>query len=98
GKRGLCHERRITGAPASRCAASARRHDGMKMRIPIALLAFALIAAAPRAQAAPDVAPCPGNAEALGTTRILPVAAATTPRVGRKHFPQTLPLAPKRWC
>jgi peptidoglycan/xylan/chitin deacetylase (PgdA/CDA1 family) len=67
----------------------------MKMRIPIALLALALVATVPRVQAAPNVAPCPGNAEALGTTRILPVAAATTPRVGRKHFPQTLPLAPK---
>ena len=38
---------------------------------------------------------CPGNPDALGTTRVLPVDAATTPRVGRKHFPQTLPLAPK---
>ena len=37
--------------------------------------------------------PCPGNADALGTARILPVDAATTPRVGRKQFPQTLPLA-----
>jgi peptidoglycan-N-acetylglucosamine deacetylase len=40
-------------------------------------------------------APCPGNADALGTERVLSVDAATTPRVGRKHFPQTLPLAPK---
>ena len=39
--------------------------------------------------------PCPGNAEALGTARILPVNAAATPRVGRKHFPQTLALAPR---
>ena len=38
---------------------------------------------------------CAGNAEALGTERVLKVDAATTPRVGRKHFPQTLPLAPK---
>jgi peptidoglycan/xylan/chitin deacetylase (PgdA/CDA1 family) len=40
-------------------------------------------------------APCPGNNDALGTARTLIVDAATTPRVGRKHFPQTLPLAPK---
>jgi len=39
--------------------------------------------------------PCPGNADALGTERVLAVSAATTPRVGRKHFPATLPLAPK---
>src|SRR5687768_4953728 len=40
-------------------------------------------------------APCPGNAEALGTERVLAVDAATTPRVGRKHFATTLPLKPK---
>jgi peptidoglycan/xylan/chitin deacetylase (PgdA/CDA1 family) len=40
-------------------------------------------------------APCPGNPDALGTSRVITVTAATTPRVGRKHFPQTLPLADK---
>jgi peptidoglycan/xylan/chitin deacetylase (PgdA/CDA1 family) len=40
-------------------------------------------------------APCPGNADALGTERVLTVDAGTTPRVGRKHFPATLPLAHK---
>ena len=55
-----------------------------------AALSFAAIATA--AQGAP---PCPGNADALGTARLLDVDAATTPRVGRKQFPQTLPLAPK---
>ncbi len=39
--------------------------------------------------------PCPGNADALGTARVLAVDAATTPRVGRKQFPATLPLKPK---
>ncbi len=39
--------------------------------------------------------PCPGNVGALGTARVLPVEAAAYPRVGRKHFTQTLPLAPK---
>jgi peptidoglycan/xylan/chitin deacetylase (PgdA/CDA1 family) len=38
---------------------------------------------------------CPGNADALGTERVLSVSAATAPRVGRKQFPATLPLAPK---
>ncbi|HEX4556704.1 MAG TPA: polysaccharide deacetylase family protein [Xanthobacteraceae bacterium] len=40
-------------------------------------------------------APCPGNPDALGTARILAVDPATTPRVGRKQFAATLPLAPK---
>jgi peptidoglycan/xylan/chitin deacetylase (PgdA/CDA1 family) len=40
-------------------------------------------------------ASCPGNPDALGTERVLTVDARTTPRVGRKHFPITLPLAPK---
>ncbi len=39
--------------------------------------------------------PCPGNADALGTARVLSVSVATTPRVGRKQFPTTLPLAAK---
>ena len=44
---------------------------------------------------AATAAPCPGNADALGTERVLAVTAAATPRVGRKHFPATLPLARK---
>jgi peptidoglycan/xylan/chitin deacetylase (PgdA/CDA1 family) len=40
-------------------------------------------------------APCPGNPDALGTERVLTVDARTTPRVGRKHFAATLPLARK---
>jgi peptidoglycan/xylan/chitin deacetylase (PgdA/CDA1 family) len=56
-----------------------------------------LILAAACAWAARAVAaePCPGNPDALGTARVLPVSVATTPRVGRKHFPTALPLAPK---
>ena len=34
---------------------------------------------------------CPRK-DTLGTSRILAVDAATTPRVGLKSFPQTLPL------
>jgi len=40
-------------------------------------------------------APCPGNPDALGTERVLAVDTRATPRVGRKQFPATLPLAPK---
>jgi peptidoglycan/xylan/chitin deacetylase (PgdA/CDA1 family) len=41
--------------------------------------------------AAADAAECP-RPGTLGTTRVLAVDAATTPRVGLKSFPQTLPL------
>jgi peptidoglycan/xylan/chitin deacetylase (PgdA/CDA1 family) len=40
-------------------------------------------------------ADCPGNPAALGTERVLAVDPATTPAVGRKQFPVTLPLKPK---
>ncbi len=39
--------------------------------------------------------PCPGHPDALGTARVLSVDAASTPRVGRKQFPASLPLGPK---
>src|SRR5258708_39479449 len=41
--------------------------------------------------AAANAADCPRKGT-LGTSRILRVDAATTPRVGLKSFPQTLPL------
>src|SRR5271156_5211935 len=41
--------------------------------------------------AAAHAADCPRK-DALGTSRVLAVDAATTPRVGLKSFPQTLPL------
>jgi peptidoglycan/xylan/chitin deacetylase (PgdA/CDA1 family) len=53
------------------------------------LCLFALLASTPAAAQT-----CP-NPDALGTSRVLAVSAATTPRVGRKQFPQTLPLGPK---
>lgn len=53
----------------------------------LALLALTSVTAA--------AAPCPGNSDALGTERLLAVDATTTPRVGRKHFPASLPLARK---
>ena len=65
------------------------------MRASIALLALVLTTNGARAEAVPDATPCAGGTDALGTARILPVDAAVTPRVGRKHFPQTLGLAPK---
>jgi len=38
---------------------------------------------------------CPGNPQALGTERVMEVHARVNPRVGRKHFPSTLPLNAK---
>jgi len=55
-------------------------------------LAAALLAIQPAAAQTPN---CPGNPDALSTSRIITVDAATTPHVGRKHFPATLPLADK---
>ncbi|MBI3702355.1 MAG: polysaccharide deacetylase family protein [Rhizobiales bacterium] len=52
-------------------------------------LAAAMVPFAARAQT------CPGNPQALGTERVLAVDAGSTPQVGRKHFPDTLPLARK---
>jgi peptidoglycan/xylan/chitin deacetylase (PgdA/CDA1 family) len=53
------------------------------------------MAAAAALPLAATAALCPGNPDALGTERVLAVDAKTTPRVGRKEFPSTLPLAPK---
>jgi len=56
---------------------------------------IAITAAAAFLPLAAVAQPCPGNPQALGTERVLEVDAATTPRVGRKQFPGTLPLQPK---
>lgn len=59
-------------------------------------LAAALLALLPLAAAAQTAAQtCPGNPDALGTARTLTVDVKSTPRVGRKQFPATLPLADK---
>src|ERR1700750_1156286 len=50
----------------------------------------AALAAATMWSAEAHAAPCP-NKDALGTSRILTVDAASTPRRGLKNFPQTLP-------
>jgi peptidoglycan/xylan/chitin deacetylase (PgdA/CDA1 family) len=54
------------------------------------LFMLGLMATAAQAQSL-----CEGRTDVLGTERVLAVDAATTPRVGRKSFPQTLPLAPR---
>jgi peptidoglycan-N-acetylglucosamine deacetylase len=62
----------------------------VKFLIVATLLGLAAIPAA-----AEPGTPCPGHPDALGTSRVLAVDPAATPRVGRKHFPATLPLADK---
>ncbi len=54
---------------------------------------FALVLVAAPAMALG--ASCPGNPAALGTDRVIEVDVTTTPRVGRKQFPTTLPLQSK---
>lgn len=58
------------------------------MKLPSILLMISVVASATAAQAA-----CLGDA--LTTARVLAVDPSAHPRVGRKHFPQTLPLRPK---
>jgi peptidoglycan/xylan/chitin deacetylase (PgdA/CDA1 family) len=62
-------------------------NDCMTLRLAI-LLCAALLPAPAVAQS------CPGNPDALGIERVL-VVDPSIQRVGRKQFPQTLPLAPK---
>jgi peptidoglycan/xylan/chitin deacetylase (PgdA/CDA1 family) len=66
-----------------------RRHKRARkfMTAPVTAL-VALVAATAAVQAAD----CPRKGT-LGTSRVLRVDAATTPRVGLKSFPQTLPLS-----
>jgi peptidoglycan/xylan/chitin deacetylase (PgdA/CDA1 family) len=62
----------------------------------LATLAFApAVALAFTFSSAVSAETCHGRGDALGTARVLQVSAAGTPRVGRKHFPTTLPLGPK---
>jgi peptidoglycan/xylan/chitin deacetylase (PgdA/CDA1 family) len=59
---------------------------------PLPMPALGIVLAAMAWITAAQAAPCP-RPDALGTSRVLAVDAATTPRVGIKSFPQTLPLA-----
>ncbi len=56
---------------------------------------FAIVVMAAMAPLAATAEPCLGNPDALGTERVIAVDAKTTPRVGRKQFPNTLPLRDK---
>ena len=56
------------------------------------MTAMILVLAATATARRPPKAFARSNPDALGTARILAVDAATTPPVGRQHFPQTLAL------
>lgn len=74
-------------------------HEGMMTIRPrgqwLAAAILATILAATAAAAASPAAAAGCAPGALGTSRTLAVDAATTPRIGLKSFPQTLPLADK---
>jgi peptidoglycan/xylan/chitin deacetylase (PgdA/CDA1 family) len=57
--------------------------------------AITIVAAAVLLPMAATAQPCPGNPQALGTERVIEVDANSTPRIGRKQFPSTLPLNDK---
>lgn len=60
----------------------------------IALGLLALVGAAPAAAAGPTPSPaCPGNPNALGTSRTLVVDPAEHPRIGVMQYRESLPLA-----
>ena len=92
-----------TGQAAAPTAAPAPRAAAAPAPAPVTTMAptpaRASVTPGPTAAATPPAATpaqtCPGNPNALGTARVLAVEAATTTRLGRKHFPQTLPLAPQ---
>ncbi len=63
-------------------------------KLPVSGL-LCVVVAAQTAAAQTAAPPCPGNPDALSTSRVIAVDAATAPRVGRKQFPATLPLADK---
>jgi peptidoglycan-N-acetylglucosamine deacetylase len=61
----------------------------------IASALLALLFAVQPAGALSAQEPCSNSPDALSTSRTIAVNASTTTRVGRKHFPSTLPLADK---
>src|SRR6202163_1945431 len=62
-----------------------------KTALKLANVLVAILVASMGSVAAAHAADCP-RPGTLGTSRVLAVDAATTPRVGLKSFPQTLPL------
>jgi peptidoglycan/xylan/chitin deacetylase (PgdA/CDA1 family) len=69
--------------------------SSMAFRLSTAAWLLTISSIAALAPLATKADPCPGNLQALGTARTIEVSARTTPRIGRKHFPSTLPLRAK---
>jgi hypothetical protein len=66
----------------------------MTMARTLQLLVVLLLATPSQSGAAGD---CPGNSAALGTERVLSIDPVQAGPVGRKQYPQTLPLQPKEF-
>jgi peptidoglycan/xylan/chitin deacetylase (PgdA/CDA1 family) len=88
-----CDALRVPGINTTHASNRARRFVAAAVRGLAILLLVAISTACSLRGALAQT--CPGNPDALGTARVLAVSVATTPRVGRKQFPATLPLAPK---
>jgi peptidoglycan/xylan/chitin deacetylase (PgdA/CDA1 family) len=86
-----------TGAAASRAVVVSPVFALAHVFHALPILAFILSFLAAAGPAVADAEPpaCPGNPDALQTSRVITVDPAATPRVGRKHFPGTLPLEDK---
>src|SRR5881398_246238 len=67
------------------------KYDRLQMTRKFSAALCSAVAALMTFVAAAPAAEC-SRKDALGTSRVLAVDAATTPRVGLKSFPQTLPL------
>src|SRR3569623_2562171 len=87
-KRAINHQSLVVSRVVGSIAGPLREVVRMHRLAAVALLA-SLLPAAAAAQG------CPDRPDALGTARTLAVDAGTTPRVGKKQFPATLPLADK---
>src|SRR5271156_140889 len=70
-------------------AAPARAQDGVKDRAQSSAPVTTQISAQDRAEA------CPGNPNALGTSRVLAIDPTEYQRIGRMQYPDSLPLADK---
>ena len=63
-----------------------------KLTIQLCLLAVSLLPAISSTTSPAQAESCPGNPDALGTSRTLTVEAAALPRIGKMQYKTTLPL------
>src|SRR5262249_52040262 len=91
----------ISAMTAVPCVESAHRFHCASFHVPGRITAMlkrsyaASLVLAVTVATAQAASSCSGNSDALGTDRVLSVDPEKTPRIGRKHFPQTLALRTK---